>query len=48
MQINPTAIRQANWQEYAARFAFGAGITGFAGIMAKKFGPGIGRSAFVE
>lgn len=42
VQINPAAIRQAKWQEYAARFAFGAGITGLAGILAKKFGPGVG------
>lgn len=40
--INPSALRKTRWYEYAVRFVFGGLITAIAGIIAKKFGPGIG------
>jgi hypothetical protein len=37
-----SALRQTKWHDYAVRFLFGGFITALAGIIAKKFGPGIG------
>ena len=42
IQLDPSAIRQTPWHEYAARFLFGGLITAATGIIAKKFGPGPG------
>ncbi len=44
MQINVdlSALAQANWHEYAIRFFFGGLIVAIAGIIAKEFGPDIG------
>lgn len=42
VQLDPSALRQIRWHEYAIRFFFGGLITAGAGIIAKKLGPGIG------
>jgi len=35
-------VRRTTWGEYATRFLFGGGVTLLAGVVADKFGPGIG------
>ena len=42
VQLDPSALRQIRWHEYAIRFLFGGLITATAGIIAKNLGPGIG------
>jgi Protein of unknown function (DUF3147) len=42
VHLNPSALGQTKWHDYALRFLFGGLITAAAGIIAKKFGPGIG------
>jgi len=42
IQIDVSAFRKTKWYEYAVRFVFGGLITAVAGIIAKKFGAGIG------
>jgi hypothetical protein len=42
IKVDPSVIGQTRWYEYAIRFLFGGLITAVAGIIAKKFGPGIG------
>ena len=42
IQVDPSALGQTKWHEYAVRFLFGGLITAIAGIIAKKFGPGVG------
>ena len=42
IKVDPSVLRQTKWQDYAVRFLFGGLITAVAGIIAKKFGPGIG------
>jgi hypothetical protein len=37
-----STLGQTKWHDYAVRFLFGGLITALAGIIAKKFGPGIG------
>lgn len=39
---DPTALQRTNWYEYLLRFLFGGVITALAGIIANRFGPGIG------
>lgn len=36
------SIRKTTWSEYVARFAFGGAVTLLAGLIADKFGPGVG------
>ena len=36
------ALRKTRWSEYATRFLIGGFITVMAGLIAEKFGPGIG------
>jgi hypothetical protein len=40
--MNPSALAETRWYQYAVRFVFGGLITALAGIIAKKYGPGIG------
>ena len=40
--INYSDIAQTRWYEYASRFVFGGAITAIAGIVADRFGPGVG------
>ena len=42
VQVEPSAVTRTRWYEYAVRFVFGGLITVVAGIIAKKYGPGIG------
>lgn len=42
IKVNPSAVLQTKWYEYAARFLIGGGITIVAGLIAKRFGPSIG------
>jgi hypothetical protein len=42
IQINPSALAETTWHEYAVRFLFGGLITAITGIIAKEFGPVIG------
>jgi hypothetical protein len=42
VRLHFSALRQIGRHEYAVRFLFGGLITAVAGIIAKKFGPGVG------
>jgi len=42
IKVDLSTLRQTNCHDYAVRFLFGGLITAVAGIIAKKFGPGIG------
>jgi hypothetical protein len=42
VKVNFAALKQTKWHEYVVRFVFGGLITVTTGIIAKKFGPGIG------
>ena len=42
IQVDLSTLGQTKWQDYAVRFLFGGIITALAGIIAKRFGPGIG------
>ena len=40
--VRLSALREIRWHQYAVRFIFGGLITALAGIVARKYGPGIG------
>jgi hypothetical protein len=42
IEIDPSALGKTRWYEFGVRFLFGGLITAVAGIIAKKFGPGVG------
>src|SRR5467141_3639543 len=42
IKVDFSTFGQTKWHDYAVRFLFGGLITAVAGIIAKKFGPGIG------
>jgi hypothetical protein len=42
IKVDLSTLGQTKWNDYAVRFLFGGLITALAGIIAKKFGPGIG------
>ena len=42
IEIDLAVFRETKWHEYALRFAFGGVMTVVAGLVASKFGPGIG------
>jgi hypothetical protein len=42
IKVDLSTLGQTKWHDYAVRFLFGGLITALAGIIAKKFGPGIG------
>lgn len=42
IKVDFSTLRQTKWHDYAVRFLFGGLITALAGIIAKRFGPGIG------
>jgi len=42
VQANPAEIKKTRWYEYAVRFLFGGLITAVTGLVAKKYGPGVG------
>jgi hypothetical protein len=42
IKVDLSTFGQTKWHDYAVRFLFGGLITALAGIIAKKYGPGIG------
>ncbi len=42
VSLNPAALKKTKFHEYAIRFLAGGIVTALTGIIAKKFGPGIG------
>jgi hypothetical protein len=42
IEVDLSTLGQTKWHDYAVRFLFGGLITALAGMIAKKFGPGIG------
>lgn len=42
VSINLGSLKETRWYEYALRFFFGGLITAVTGVIAKKFGPGVG------
>ena len=42
IRLDLSTLGQTKWHDYAVRFLFGGLITAIAGMIAKKFGPGIG------
>lgn len=42
IKIDPSGLKQTKWHEYALRFVVGGIITVVAGLIARKWGPGIG------
>ena len=42
IKIDSSALRQTKWHQYAIRFVFGGLITAIAGVIAKKYGAGVG------
>jgi hypothetical protein len=42
VKLDRRAFKETKWQQLAMRFVFGGLATAAAGIIAKKFGPGVG------
>ena len=42
VHVDPSALKRTKWYEYAVRFVFGGLITAITGIIAKRYGPGVG------
>ena len=42
IRFHPRNIRRIRWYEFAIRFVFGGLATVMAGVIAQKFGPGVG------
>jgi uncharacterized membrane protein (GlpM family) len=42
IKVDPSGLKQTKWHEYALRFVTGGIITVLAGMIARKWGPGIG------
>ena len=42
IKVDPSGLKQTKWHEYALRFVAGGIITVIAGLIARKWGPGIG------
>jgi len=42
IKIDPSGLKETKWHEYALRFVAGGIITVIAGMIARKWGPGIG------
>jgi len=42
IKIDISVFGETKWSDYAIRFLFGGIVTAAAGIIAKKFGPGVG------
>lgn len=42
IETNIAALKRTKWQEYLVRFIFGGAVTALAGIIATRYGPGIG------
>ncbi len=42
VSVNLSALREAKWHQFALRFFFGGSISVLAGVIAEKYGPGVG------
>jgi hypothetical protein len=42
VRLNPSALRDIRWYQYAIRFALGGAMTVTAGLIASRFGPIVG------
>ncbi len=42
IKIDTAALGRSKWSEYAVRFLFGGIVTALTGIIAKRWGPGVG------
>jgi hypothetical protein len=42
IKIDTSVLGETKWSDYALRFLFGGLITAAAGLIAKKYGPGVG------
>ncbi len=42
IEVNIAALSRSKWYEYLVRFVFGGLVTALAGIIAKRYGPGVG------
>jgi hypothetical protein len=42
IKVDTSGLGQTKWYEYAVRFVAGGLVTATAGLIAKKFGPGVG------
>src|ERR1035438_4020399 len=42
VKIDPSGLKETTWHEYAVRFVAGGLITVIAGVIARKWGPGVG------
>lgn len=42
VKIDASSLGRSRWYEYLLRFLFGGAVTALAGVIAKRFGPGIG------
>jgi Protein of unknown function (DUF3147) len=42
VKFDVASVRSTTWSEYATRFVFGGTVTLLAGLIADKFGPGVG------
>ena len=42
IKVDPSGLKQTKWHEYALRFIAGGVTTVVAGLIARKWGPGIG------
>jgi hypothetical protein len=42
IKIDISVLAETKWSDYAIRFLFGGIVTAAAGLIAKKFGPGVG------
>jgi hypothetical protein len=42
IKVDISGVKSSKWYEFALRFLFGGGVTAFAGLAAKRFGPEVG------
>jgi hypothetical protein len=42
VSVTTSALKETKWHEYAIRFVLGGLVTTATGLIAKKFGPGVG------
>ena len=42
VRVDPAGLKQTKWHEYLLRFVAGGVITVIAGVIARKWGPGVG------
>jgi hypothetical protein len=42
IQVDPSALKNSKWHQYAVRFLFGGLVTAITGLIAKHYGPAVG------